>query len=68
MGRLLGRALLLLGRWWLPPATILLALLLISPGLGVGRMGDDFMQLARVDPLLHAPGFAGRTPTRIPVS
>jgi hypothetical protein len=58
MGRWVGRAPLLLGRRWLPPATILLALLLISPGLGVGRMGDDFMQLARVDPRLHAPGFA----------
>ena len=58
MGRLVGRAPLLLGRSWLPPATILLALVLVSPCLGVGPMADDFMHLARVDPRLHAPGFA----------
>ncbi|HSD66861.1 MAG TPA: hypothetical protein VLF95_09180 [Vicinamibacteria bacterium] len=48
----------LLGRVWLPPAAILLALLLVSPSLGVGPMGDDYMHMARVDPRLHAPGFA----------
>jgi len=48
----------LLGRWWLPLAAILLALLLVSPCLGVGPMGDDYMHMARVDPRLRAPGFA----------
>ena len=47
-----------LGRWWVPPAAILLALLLVSPCLGVGPMGDDYMHMARVDPRLRAPGFA----------
>jgi hypothetical protein len=48
----------LLGRGWLPAATIALALLLASPALVVGPMGDDYMQMARVDPRLHVPGFA----------
>jgi hypothetical protein len=52
------RAVALLGRRWLPAAAILLALLLVSPCLGVGPMGDDYMHMARVDPRLHAPGFA----------
>ena len=56
--RKLARAPLILGRWWLPLATILLALLLVSPSLGVGPLGDDYMHMARVDPRLHAPGFA----------
>jgi hypothetical protein len=58
MHRVVGRAPLLLGRRWLPRAAILLALLLVSPCLGVGPMGDDYMQMARVDPHVHAPGFA----------
>jgi hypothetical protein len=58
MRRLAGRAPALLGRWWLPLATIALALLLVSPSLGIGPMGDDYMHMARVDPRLHAPGFA----------
>jgi hypothetical protein len=58
MRRLVGRAPLLLGRGWLPPANILLALLLVSPSLGVGPLGDDYVHLARVDPRLHVPGFA----------
>ena len=58
MRRLAGRAPALLGRWWLPLATIVLALLLVSPSLGIGPMGDDYMHMARVDPRLHAPGFA----------
>jgi hypothetical protein len=58
MRRLVGRAPEFLGRGWLPPATILLALLLVSPSLGVGPVADDFMHLARVDPRVHAPGFA----------
>jgi hypothetical protein len=48
----------LLGHWWLPLATIVLALLLVSPSLGIGPMGDDYMHMARVDPRLHGPGFA----------
>jgi hypothetical protein len=48
---------LLLARAWVPVATILLALLLVSPSLGVGRLGDDFMHMARVDPRLNVPGF-----------
>jgi hypothetical protein len=58
MRRLVGRAPLILGRGWVPPATILLALLLVSPSLGVGPMADDYMHMARVDPRLHVPGFA----------
>jgi len=42
----------------MPVAAVLLALLLVSPCLGVGPMGDDYMHMARVDPRLHAPGFA----------
>ena len=53
-----GRVPSLLGRGWLPAATIALALLLVSPALGVGPMGDDYMQMARVDPRLQVPGFA----------
>jgi hypothetical protein len=56
--RLITRAPVLLGRPWLPPAAILLALVLVSPCLGVGPVGDDYMHMARVDPRLHAPGFA----------
>ena len=41
----------------LPLAVVLLALLLVSPALGVGPMGDDYMHMARVDPHLRAPGF-----------
>jgi hypothetical protein len=58
MRRLLGGAPRLLASRWLPPAAILLALLLVSPCLGVGPMGDDYMLMARVDPHVHAPGFA----------
>jgi hypothetical protein len=57
MRRLVERAPLLLGRWWLPLCTVLLALLLVSPGLGGGPLADDYMLLARVDPRLHVPGF-----------
>jgi hypothetical protein len=55
MNRQAGRT--LLGRGWLPLVAILLALLLVSPCLGIGPMGDDYMQMARVDPRLRAPGF-----------
>jgi hypothetical protein len=58
MRRLLVRAPAFLGRRWLQPATLLLALLLVSPSLGVGPVGDDFMHMARVDPRVRAPGFA----------
>jgi hypothetical protein len=58
MRRWADRAALLLGRRWLPFAAILLALLLVSPCLGVGPMGDDYMHMARVDSRLRAPGFA----------
>jgi hypothetical protein len=58
MRRLLARAPLLLGRRWPPAAAILLALVLVSPALGVGPVGDDYMHLARVDPRLRVPGFA----------
>jgi hypothetical protein len=58
MRRLVGRVPGLLARHWLPLAAILLALLLVSPCLGGGPMADDYMQLARVDPRLDAPGFA----------
>jgi hypothetical protein len=58
MRQRVGRAAELLGHGWVPSATILLALLLVSPSLGTGRLGDDFMHLARVDPRVHAPGFA----------
>jgi hypothetical protein len=58
MRQLIGRAPAFLGGRSLPPATILLALLLVSPSLGVGPVGDDFMHQARVDPRVHAPGFA----------
>jgi hypothetical protein len=58
MRGLLGRAPVLLGRGWMPAAAILLALLLVSPCLGIGPMGDDYMHMARVDPHVHAPGFA----------
>ncbi len=58
MRQLLRRAPQLLGRPWVPAATILLALLLVSPCLGVGPFADDYMLLARVDPRLHVPGFA----------
>jgi hypothetical protein len=47
----------LFGRPWIPTAGIALALLLASPALGVGPMGDDYMLMARVDPRLHVPGF-----------
>jgi hypothetical protein len=57
MPRWVGHVPALLGRRWLPPATALLALLLVSPCLGTGPMGDDYMHMARVDPRLHAPGF-----------
>jgi hypothetical protein len=53
-----GRVPVFLGRRWLPAATIALALMLVSPALGVGPMGDDYMQMAQVDPRLHVPGFA----------
>jgi hypothetical protein len=55
MRRRLGRAPRLLARWWLPAATVALALLLASPSLRVGRMGDDYMHMARVDPRLQLP-------------
>jgi hypothetical protein len=57
MRRLVSRAPLLLGRRWMRLATILLAVLLVSPGLGGGPLGDDYMLLARVDPRLHVPEF-----------
>jgi hypothetical protein len=57
MRGLSGRAPGLFARGWLPAAAILLALLLVSPCLDVGPMGDDYMHRARVDPRLHAPGF-----------
>jgi len=47
-----------LARRWVPSAAIGLALLLVSPCLRNGRMGDDYMQMARVDPQLHVPGFS----------
>ena len=58
MRRLTGRVPTLLGRRWLPPITILIALLLVSPALTTGPMGDDFMLMARVDPRLNVPGFS----------
>jgi hypothetical protein len=58
MRRWVGRAPVWLGHGWLPPATVLLALVLVSPALGVGPVGDDFMHMARVDPAVRAPGFA----------
>jgi hypothetical protein len=42
----------------MPAAAVVLALLLVSPCLGVGPAADDYMHMARVDPRLHAPGFA----------
>jgi hypothetical protein len=60
MGPWLGRAPRLLGRPWLPRAAIVLALLLVSPALGVAPMADDYMQMARVDERLHVPGFEYR--------
>ncbi len=45
-------------RRWVPPAAIGLALLLVSPCLRNGRVGDDYMHMARVDPQLHVPAFA----------
>jgi len=48
----------LLDRRWLPAATIVLALLLVSPSLTVGPLADDFVHLARVNPHLKVPGFA----------
>jgi hypothetical protein len=47
-----------LARPWLPGAAILAALLLVLPCLRNGRVGDDFMHMARVDPRLHVPGFS----------
>lgn len=47
-----------LGRGWLPFAVALLALLLVTPSFGVGPMCDDYVQLARLDPRAHVPGFA----------
>jgi hypothetical protein len=55
---LLGRARLLLERPSAPRGIVVLALLLVSPCLAVGPMGDDYMQMARVDPALRVPGFA----------
>jgi hypothetical protein len=57
MRRLLGRALPALDRPWAPAGVVALAVLLVSPALGVPPMGDDYMQMARVDPRLHVPGF-----------
>lgn len=53
-----GRAVSLLARPWLSLVIVAAALLLASPALRVGPMGDDFMQMARVDPRLQVPGFA----------
>jgi hypothetical protein len=53
-----GRVVTLLGRRGVPRAAVLVALLLVSPCLRVGPVGDDYMHMARVDPGLHAPGFA----------
>ncbi|HSD26190.1 MAG TPA: hypothetical protein VLL75_02750 [Vicinamibacteria bacterium] len=58
MRRWVARAPVLLGHRWQPHAAMMLALLLVSPCLGVGPMGDDYMHMARVDPRLRAPGFA----------
>jgi hypothetical protein len=58
MRQLIARAPAFLGGRRLPRATIALALLLVSPSLGVGPVGDDFMHQARVDPRVHAPGLA----------
>jgi hypothetical protein len=41
-----------------PLATIILALLLVSPCLPTPPFADDYMQLARLDPALNVPGFA----------
>lgn len=57
MARLSGYVSSFLAWRWLPPAVIVLALLLAAPALWVGLIGDDYMQLARVDARLHAPGF-----------
>jgi hypothetical protein len=46
-----------LGRRWLPAGIVLLALLVVSPALTVGPLGDDFMLMARVDPAVRVPGF-----------
>jgi len=54
----LGRVPLLLGRRWLPAVSIAAALLLVLPCLRNGRVGDDFMHMARVDPRLQVPGFS----------
>ncbi len=48
---------LLAGRW-VPPVAIGLALMLVLPCLWNGRVGDDYMHMARVDPQLHVPAFA----------
>jgi hypothetical protein len=56
MRRLLERAPDWLGRRWVPPAIILLALLLVSPCLSVKMVCDDYILLARVDPRAHVPG------------
>jgi hypothetical protein len=52
-----GRAPALLGRGGARRVAIAIGLLLVSPALGVGPMGDDYMHLARLDPQLSAPGF-----------
>jgi len=52
------RARRLLERPWLQPATILLALLLVSPSLKAGWVWDDYFHLARLDPHASLPGLA----------
>ncbi len=56
--RRIGRAPGLFGNRLVPTASIVLALLLAAPALGVGPMGDDYMLMARVDSGLRVPGFA----------
>ena len=56
MRRLLERVPAWLGRRWVPWATILLALLLVSPCLWAGYALDDYLHLARLDPSVDLPG------------
>jgi hypothetical protein len=58
MLRLRDRAPSLLGRRWLPFATVALALLLACPSLRNGWFADDDMFRARIDPRRAIPGFS----------
>ena len=53
----LERARGLLERRWAPAATILLALLLVSPSLKAGLVADDFIHRLRLDPSHRLAGF-----------